>query len=151
MARLGVAQASNAHRVHGGGGLNTLLCEMMAGACGCPVVSSPVEASTIGNGDALSARLAGTCRVCESGVPSSPHRCNVPLFPPADRQDQVFKEVQVSPGPLHSRTVFSLERRDRNARNRLRRRSALVAVSTQQPSVACIPLRTRDARSSFRL
>ena len=36
-------------RVVGGGGLNTLLCQMTADACGCPVVSGPVEASTLGN------------------------------------------------------------------------------------------------------
>ena len=36
-------------RVVGGGGLNTLLCQMTADACGCPVVSGPVEASTFGN------------------------------------------------------------------------------------------------------
>jgi sugar (pentulose or hexulose) kinase len=36
-------------RVVGGGGLNTLLCQMTADACGCLVVSGPVEASTFGN------------------------------------------------------------------------------------------------------
>jgi rhamnulokinase len=36
-------------RIVGGGGLNTLLCQMTADACGCPVVSGPVEASTLGN------------------------------------------------------------------------------------------------------
>ena len=36
-------------RVAGGGGLNTMLCQMTADACGCEVVSGPVEASTLGN------------------------------------------------------------------------------------------------------
>ena len=36
-------------RVVGGGGRNPLLCQMTADACGCEVVSGPVEASTLGN------------------------------------------------------------------------------------------------------
>ena len=36
-------------RVAGGGGLNAMLCQMTADACGCEVVSGPVEASTLGN------------------------------------------------------------------------------------------------------
>ena len=36
-------------RVVGGGGLNTMLCQMTADACGCEVVSGPAEASTLGN------------------------------------------------------------------------------------------------------
>lgn len=36
-------------RVAGGGGLNTMLCQMTADACGCEVVSGPAEASALGN------------------------------------------------------------------------------------------------------
>jgi rhamnulokinase len=36
-------------RVVGGGGLNTVLCQMTADACGCAVVSGPSEASALGN------------------------------------------------------------------------------------------------------
>jgi len=36
-------------RVVGGGGLNTLLCQMTADACACNVVCGPVEASALGN------------------------------------------------------------------------------------------------------
>jgi sugar (pentulose or hexulose) kinase len=36
-------------RVVGGGCLNTFLCQMTADACGCTVVSGPVEASALGN------------------------------------------------------------------------------------------------------
>jgi rhamnulokinase len=36
-------------RVVGGGCLNTFLCQMTADACGCAVVSGPVEASALGN------------------------------------------------------------------------------------------------------
>ena len=36
-------------RVVGGGGLNSLLCQMTADACGCDVVAGPAEASTLGN------------------------------------------------------------------------------------------------------
>lgn len=36
-------------RVVGGGGLNTMLCQMTADACGCEVISGPVEAATLGN------------------------------------------------------------------------------------------------------
>jgi rhamnulokinase len=36
-------------RVVGGGGLNTMLCQMTADACGCEVVSGPAEAATLGN------------------------------------------------------------------------------------------------------
>lgn len=36
-------------RVVGGGGLNAVLCQMTADACGCPVVSGPSEASALGN------------------------------------------------------------------------------------------------------
>ena len=36
-------------RVVGGGGLNTMLCQMTADACGCEVVSGPAEASALGN------------------------------------------------------------------------------------------------------
>lgn len=36
-------------RVVGGGGLNTVLCQMTADACGCEVVSGPAEASALGN------------------------------------------------------------------------------------------------------
>jgi len=36
-------------RIVGGGGLNTLLCQMTADACGCEVVSGPAEASSLGN------------------------------------------------------------------------------------------------------
>ncbi len=36
-------------RVVGGGGLNAMLCQMTADACGCQVVSGPAEASTLGN------------------------------------------------------------------------------------------------------
>jgi rhamnulokinase len=36
-------------RVVGGGCLNKYLCQMTADACGCNVVSGPVEASALGN------------------------------------------------------------------------------------------------------
>ncbi|MGA2890726.1 MAG: FGGY-family carbohydrate kinase [Terracidiphilus sp.] len=36
-------------RVVGGGGLNAVLCQMTADACGCQVVSGPSEASSLGN------------------------------------------------------------------------------------------------------
>ena len=36
-------------RIVGGGGLNTMLCQMTADACNCEVVSGPAEASTLGN------------------------------------------------------------------------------------------------------
>ena len=36
-------------RVVGGGCLNAFLCQMTADACGCNVVSGPVEASALGN------------------------------------------------------------------------------------------------------
>jgi rhamnulokinase len=36
-------------RVVGGGCLNKFLCQMTADACGCNVVSGPVEASALGN------------------------------------------------------------------------------------------------------
>ena len=39
----------NVIRIVGGGGLNAMLCQMTADACGCEVVSGPVEASTLGN------------------------------------------------------------------------------------------------------
>jgi rhamnulokinase len=36
-------------RVVGGGGLNSMLCQMTADACGCEVISGPAEAATLGN------------------------------------------------------------------------------------------------------
>lgn len=36
-------------RIAGGGGLNSMLCQMTANACRCEVVSGPAEASTLGN------------------------------------------------------------------------------------------------------
>ena len=36
-------------RVVGGGGLNAVLCQMTADACGCQVVSGPSEAASLGN------------------------------------------------------------------------------------------------------
>ena len=36
-------------RIVGGGGLNTMLCQMTADACDCEVVSGPAEASALGN------------------------------------------------------------------------------------------------------
>lgn len=36
-------------RIAGGGGLNSMLCQMTADACQCEVVSGPTEASTLGN------------------------------------------------------------------------------------------------------
>ncbi len=36
-------------RVMGGGGLNSMLCQMTADACACEVISGPAEAATLGN------------------------------------------------------------------------------------------------------
>jgi rhamnulokinase len=48
---LRVLTGRNLHtiRVAGGGGLNSMLCQMTADACECEVVSGPAEASTLGN------------------------------------------------------------------------------------------------------
>ena len=72
-------------RVVGGGGLNSVLCQMTADACGCEVVSGPAEASALGNvmlqavaTGYLSDVRAGRAAIAESVQCSvfDPHRCD---------------------------------------------------------------------------
>ena len=70
-------------RVVGGGGLNAVLCQMTADACGCQVVSGPSEASALGNAmlqavatGHLDNVRSGRATIAESGQCSvfDPHR-----------------------------------------------------------------------------
>ncbi len=70
-------------RVVGGGGLNAVLCQMTADACGCQVVSGPAEASALGNAmlqavatGHLADVRSGRAALAESGQCSvfDPHR-----------------------------------------------------------------------------
>ncbi len=53
-ARIRDAQQLSGRRIDtvhvvGGGSLNTLLCQLIADSCGCPVVAGPAEATALGN------------------------------------------------------------------------------------------------------
>jgi rhamnulokinase len=78
-------------RVVGGGGLNTLLCQMTADACGCPVVSGPVEASTLGN-VMLQAVATGHLSNVRSGRTAIAQSVQCTTFSPhrSDRWDEAY-------------------------------------------------------------
>jgi rhamnulokinase len=78
-------------RVVGGGGLNTLLCQMTADACGCPVVSGPVEASTLGNA-MLQAVATGPLSNVRSGRIAIAESAQCTTFFPhrSDRWDEAY-------------------------------------------------------------
>jgi rhamnulokinase len=78
-------------RVVGGGGLNTLLCQMTADACGCPVVSGPVEASTLGN-VMLQAVATGHLSNVRSGRIAIAESVQCTTFSPhrSDRWDEAY-------------------------------------------------------------
>ena len=85
-------------RVVGGGGLNTLLCQMTADACGCPVVSGPVEASTFGN-VMLQAVATGHLSNVRSGRTAIAESVQCATFSPhqSDRWDEACARFRALP------------------------------------------------------
>jgi rhamnulokinase len=76
-------------RVVGGGGLNTVLCQMTADACGCQVVSGPAEASALGNA-MLQAVATGHLADVSSGRAAIAESVQCSVFDPhrSDRWDK---------------------------------------------------------------
>jgi rhamnulokinase len=85
-------------RVVGGGGLNTLLCQMTADACGCPVVSGPVEASTFGN-VMLQAVATGHLSNVRSGRTAISESVECATFTPhrSDRWEEAYAHFRALP------------------------------------------------------
>ena len=85
-------------RVVGGGGLNTLLCQMTADACGCPVVSGPVEASTFGN-VMLQAVATGHLSNVRSGRTAIAESVECATFSPhrSDRWEEAYAHFRALP------------------------------------------------------
>jgi rhamnulokinase len=85
-------------RVVGGGGLNTLLCQMTADACGCPVVSGPVEASTFGN-VMLQAVATGHLSNVRSGRTAIAESVECATFSPrrSDRWEEAYAHFRTLP------------------------------------------------------
>jgi rhamnulokinase len=85
-------------RVVGGGGLNTLLCQMTADACGCPVVSGPVEASTFGN-VMLQAVATGHVSNVRSGRTAISESVECATFTPhrSDRWEEAYAHFRALP------------------------------------------------------
>lgn len=78
-------------RVVGGGGLNTVLCQMTADACGCEVVSGPAEAATLGN-VMLQAVATGHLSDVRSGRAAIAESVQCSAFDPhrRDRWDEAY-------------------------------------------------------------
>ncbi len=78
-------------RVVGGGGLNTVLCQMTADACGCEVVSGPAEASALGN-IMLQAVATGHLSDVRSGRAAIADSVQCYIFEPhrSDRWDEAY-------------------------------------------------------------
>jgi rhamnulokinase len=87
-------------RVVGGGGLNTVLCQMTADACGCQVVSGPSEASALGN-IMLQAVATGHLADVRSGRAAIAESVQCTAFDPhrSDRWDDAyarFRQLEAS-------------------------------------------------------
>jgi len=83
-------------RVVGGGGLNTVLCQMTADACGCQVVSGPSEASALGN-VMLQAVATGYLADVRSGRAALAESEQCSIFDPvrSDRWDEAYARFQL--------------------------------------------------------
>lgn len=79
-------------RVVGGGGLNAVLCQMTADACGCQVVSGPSEASALGN-VMLQAVATGHLADVRSGRAALAESVQCSVFDPhrCDRWDEAYE------------------------------------------------------------
>jgi rhamnulokinase len=83
-------------RVVGGGGLNTVLCQMTADACGCQVVSGPSEASALGN-VMLQAVATGHLDGVRSGRAALAESVQCVVFEPhrSDRWDEAYARFRL--------------------------------------------------------
>jgi rhamnulokinase len=83
-------------RVVGGGGLNAVLCQMTADACGCQVVSGPAEASTLGN-VMLQAVATGHLADVHSGRAALAESVQCSVFDPhrSDRWDEAYARFRL--------------------------------------------------------
>jgi rhamnulokinase len=83
-------------RVVGGGGLNTVLCQMTADACGCQVVSGPSEASALGNA-MLQAVATGHLTDVRSGRAAIAESVQCSVFDPhrSDRWDEAYARFRL--------------------------------------------------------
>lgn len=83
-------------RVVGGGGLNTVLCQMTADACGCQVVSGPSEASALGN-VMLQAVAAGHLNSVRAGRAAIAKSAQSSVFDPhrSDRWDEAYARFRL--------------------------------------------------------
>jgi rhamnulokinase len=83
-------------RVVGGGGLNALLCQMTADACGCQVVSGPSEASALGN-VMLQAVATGHLPDVRSGRAALAESVQCSIFDPhqSDRWDDAYARFRL--------------------------------------------------------
>jgi rhamnulokinase len=99
-------------RVAGGGGLNAVLCQMTADACGCEVVSGPVEASTLGN-VMLQAVATGYLPDVRSGRAAIAESVQCSVFEPhrSDRWDEAYARFRA----LESMCSAAVSGRDRCA------------------------------------
>jgi rhamnulokinase len=82
-------------RLVGGGGLNAVLCQMTADACGCRVVSGPSEASALGN-VMLQAVATGHLADVRSGRAALAESVQCSIFDPhpSDQWDEAFARFQ---------------------------------------------------------
>jgi rhamnulokinase len=83
-------------RVVGGGGLNAVLCQMTADACGCQVVSGPSEASALGN-VMLQAVATGHLDNVRSGRAAIAGSVQCSVFDPhrSDRWDEAYARFRL--------------------------------------------------------
>jgi rhamnulokinase len=83
-------------RVVGGGGLNAVLCQMTADACGCQVVSGPAEASALGNA-MLQAVATGHLADVHSGRAAIAESVECSVFDPhrSDRWDDAYERFRL--------------------------------------------------------
>jgi rhamnulokinase len=83
-------------RVVGGGGLNAVLCQMTADACGCQVVSGPAEASALGN-VMLQAVATGYLADVRSGRAALAESVQISFFDPhrSDRWDEAYARFRL--------------------------------------------------------
>jgi len=83
-------------RVVGGGGLNAVLCQMTADACGCQVVSGPAEASALGN-VMLQAVATGHLADVRSGRAAIAESVQCFVFDPhrSDRWDEAYARFRL--------------------------------------------------------